>query len=363
MNQRDMIPAGEETSPVDDTETEESQLLSSMQALLAESETARVRVKLYRVRAMTKKLEWCEDFTPDQIQEGGFPMIRAKFGPGDYQMRLIGPKGLVKTVSVSIAADSNISAVPAPQSQQSEFAALLRVISEQNAQIVQALQHRPEPADRTAQLKETLELLTLAQGLGGAKPAADPMAMFREMMGAAREMKEFQKEIADPNPPQPPEEDSLLGIIRSVAPIIQSAVSNPQSQPQAGANFPPLQPLQLPASIEHGAISNPHAKGDDMTNPQQNPAQLLMLGIIEDLCDMAKAGKTATEGAEFALDSLPDEALPVLRNRYGVQALALQFPIVKDHEEWFKAVRVEAVRIMDSPEPEETTADPALPAR
>lgn len=357
----DMIPADEHVEiDVDETESEETELLRSMQTLLAESETGRVYVKLYRIRPMTKKWEWCEDIDPDQMREGGFPMIRTKFGAGDYKLRLIGPKGVVNTVSVSIASDAATVPMQGQHSQVSEVSEVLRTLAENQARMMDALTNRPQvdPMAQMSQMFAMMGAMREAMGLNNPPPvasASNPLELVREAMATARELKTAAAEMANDKPESEPEDDSLIGIIKSVSPLIQSALTNQGGQP-AAAGFPPLQPMQLPPSIENGAHLSQHAKGPEEMNPQQNPAQLLLLGIIEDLCDMAKAGKSPTEGAEFALDSLPDDALPVLRNRYGVQAMALQFPIIKPHEEWFGKVRTEAVRIMDEPEPE---ADPA----
>lgn len=347
----DMIPAGEPLSPI---EQEESSLVERIRAAVRGVTSDRLRVKIYRAGGPGAG-EQLDEMHPQEFDTLDFHSMRNRWGPGEFEVRVFGDKGIMTRGRMKIAAPIPGAVVPVQQQQSSELAQVVRMLADGQARILEALSKQPAPVDSRAQLKETLELLTMAQALGGQKTAADPMAMFREMMGAAREMKEFQKEIADPAPAEKEDDDSLIGIIKSVSPLIQSALTNQGAQP-APAGFPPLQPMQLPPSIENGAHLSQHAKGSEEMNPQQNPAQLLLLGIIEDLCDMAKAGKSPTEGAEFALDSLPDDALPVLRNRYGVQALALQFPIIKPHEDWFGKVRVEAVRIMDEPEPE---ADPA----
>lgn len=339
----DLIPAADQNFEIDPMEAEEASLLQTMQMVLAESDVARVRVKLYRIRALTKKMEWCEDFSPDQIQEGGFPMIRAKFGPGDYQLRLIGPKGLVKVTPISIAADA-APMQPQPAlagSSGSDVSEVLRTLAENQSRMMDALTNRPQ-VDPMQQMKTMVELMTMVQALQQKpQPPADPMAMFREMMGAAREMKEFQKEIASP---EPAEDDSLTGIIKSVAPILQSAVGGGNTQQQ----FQPLPPLSVPPSLT--AQSEQQPKEENAM--QMNHAKLLVLGVIEDLCDMAEASKDVDDGARLALDKLPDEILDLLDNRYWWQILSAEFPVVKKHATWFSDVRKKAIEIMKAEPPD-----------
>lgn len=356
----DMIPAGDPPAPVlSAVEKEEESLVERIRAVVRGVTSDRLRVKIYRANGPGAG-EQMDELHPQEFDTLEFHEMRTRWGSGEFEVRVFGDKGIITRGRMKIAAPLPGAVVHASQ-QNSELAQVLRMMADGQAQILRALTEKPPAPDPQAQMRQTLELLTMVKALTGDKPAAvEPMTMFREMMGAAREMKEFQKEIADPNPSQIDDDDSIGGIIKSMAPVLQAALSNQPAQQPAPAGFPPLQPMQLPPSIENGAhFSQQPPKGEDMANPvqQQTPAQLLMLGIIEDLCDMAKAGKSPVEGAEYALDSLPDDALPVLRNRYGVQVLQMQFPVISPHKEWFESVRKEAVRLMDEPEPGELDAD------
>lgn len=352
-----VMRTGVETLPLpDDTgETdEESALLERMQGMLDENDAARVYLKLYRLTdGPKKKYGWCADYTPDDYQTGGLSMIRDEWGPGDYQLRLMGPRGLSKVLPITIEPDARnpvavIASNPAPQS--SELAQVLKGMQETQAAMLQALTQRPDPM---ASMRDTLALVASmrdAFGLNGApQPLRNPMAEVKELLAMTREVKATAKELAGDEPASDP--DNPMALLSQGLDMVKTVMSNQRPAPiqQSG----PMMPLAIPASIEHAAQpahSNitPEPPGDFGTHNEthtETAEEMLMRGTLEDLCQLAVDGKPASDGAEFIFQNLPDALIPMMSNRYWFEVIAMKYGFIREHETWLREAKALADKL------------------
>lgn len=350
------------TNPPDEEpeQSEEESIVEQMKALMAEVPSAVVRIKLYKLPkpgSGKSSFEWCEDFNPMTFQSLDWQEIRARWGAGTFQLRLIGPRGVVKSQTVEIAAPSYPLMNPAqPATGHSEIGAVLQALAENQARMLEAITQRPKETD---QLRETLALMAAmreAMGLTAAPAAApNPMEMMKEVFAMVREAKSAAKELADETPPADP--DDPMAMVGKLLPLITAAVQQPQAQPVPALQIPPAiarpisapfpptdQPAATVAPVAHNPVSQP------VTNegPQEMTPAQIMIGIhIGALQSMARAGIAPDIGGEYIAANLPDDLLEHIDNPQAVDMVLNAFPILKPYESWARAAFAEAKKILD----------------
>lgn len=338
-----------------DSEDDEQTLLEKMQALLADTPADKVRIKLYRVPkpgAIDRRFLWCQDYTPDEFADSDLEGIRAKWGPGDYQLRLIGSRGVVKAQTVSIAAPST----PATSTgQPSEIAQAIAMLAENQARMLEALTHRPDPQ---ASMRETLTLMTLmrdAMGINNANaaPAAaapNPMEMMREVFSMVREAKSAAKELAAEEGSEPAPTDPLA-MLPKLLDLVGGAMKQNAAQP--AQMLPPLQIPQTVAAAPMPSVgTDPSASNDLVSSPQTQPVkqmtaeQIMIMGNIDTLCRMADAGIEPQKGGEYIADNLPDDLLDHLEHPQWFELVSGIFPQLKPREQWIRAAKEHADKLL-----------------
>lgn len=314
---------------VDMDDDSEDSVLDRIRSM-AGDDRDRMRVKVYR-KTNSGSLEWCTDYTVGEWEEGDTARVRADWGPGTYEMRVVssGRRGILLRDVFRIAQDSravNPAPVAAPAPQSSELADVVRMLAEGQQRILEAVSQRPDPA---AQLQSTLGLMVAmreAMGLNQPPapppPAADPSAMLTQIVGAVRQLREVAQEVSPPAE----DSDSPLAMFGKVADIVKMGMGQ---QGQA----PAFQPLTVPDSI----------------NQEGEPEMLGMLvlrGQLQTLVDMAARGASPQEGGKFVAEKLPDDLLPHLELPNVLDILATFNPKARDHSAWMMQARDEALRIL-----------------
>lgn len=375
-----------ETREAPEDESEEDSLLQQMQALLSDAPNVAVRVKLYKLPkpgSGQTGYQWCEDFDPASFAALDWDQIRARWGAGRYQLRLIGPRGLVKAQQVDIAQPSSALAInnPAPSQGMSELAQVLAMLAEGQARMLEAVTQKPDPQ---ASMRDTLQMVALVRDVlapanaapAGAQP--NPMEMMREVFSMVREAKSAAKELADDAPA--PADTDPLAMLPKLLDIAGAALKNqaaPLAQPQplalpavqlpptiARAPFPATSetPQTAPAADESAAI-NPISQPVTQQEPATvNPAHILISIHINALCQMADNGIAPEVGADYILDNLPDDLLDHFDRADWFELISGVFPQIKAREAWMRAAKAEADKQMIE-EPDETqTPQPPAPA-
>jgi len=329
-------PAAPLIAPEEDQDT----ILDRLRALSGD-ERDRMSCKLYRRAADGRGLEYCQDYTVSEWEDGGIDRVRAEWGAGNYEVRIHaqGRKGVLYRDLFRIA--HRVIATPAPApAPTSELADVVRMLAEGQQRILEAVSQRPDP---TAQLQSTLGLMASmreAMGLNAPPPppppATDPGAMLGQLVGAIKTLREVAAEV---NPPEPPEVSSPLQMLPQIVDLVKVGMS--QRQNPAPLPAPPVEPMPLPASLSD---QQPADDGDPM-NLFKLRAQL------GEMIAMAARGEPAERGGEYAADNLPDELLPHLARADFFAFLLMVHGGCKAHEPWFRAARDHCIKLLSDPEP------------
>jgi hypothetical protein len=315
-------------------------------------------MKVYR-RTRGGNLEWCSDYTPDEFIAGELDMVRDEWGSGDYQIRCIGPTGLLMRENLTIAKPLEplpSRTNPAPST---ELAQMIELLARGQERIVEALAARPDPA---AQMQQTLALMVSmreAMGLNAAPPppapAVNPSSMLADIVGAVRQLREVAAEV---NPPTSDPSDPA-----AMLPMIIDMVRSTQ-QAQQAQQAPMLAPVALPSSFDaqgapyqaspevmqsmrpQPAPMAPPSEGDDMNRIQS----MVLRGLLARLLSIAKAGKSPDEGGAWIAEKLPDEFLGYLDLENCVEILISVAPEAAPWRDWLEQARLRALEALEGDE-------------
>lgn len=327
-------PAAPLVAPEEDQDT----ILDRLRALSGD-ERDRMSCKLYRRAADGRGLEYCQDYTVSEWEDGGIDRVRAEWGAGNYEVRIHaqGRKGVLYRDLFRIAHRA-IATPTAPTPQNSELADVVRMLADGQQRILDALSQRPDP---TAQLQSTLGLMASmreAMGLNTPPPPppppTDPGAMLGQLVGAIKTLREVAAEV---NPPAELESDNPMSMLPKVLDLVKVGMS--QQQPQAlPAPHPPVQAMPLPASLQ--------------PNEDEDPMNIIKLRRqLGDMIAMAAKGEPPERGGEYAADNLPDELLPHLAREDFFGFLTMVHGGCRPHEAWFRAARDHCIKLLSEPEP------------
>ena len=357
-------PVFEPTEETDD----EIALLDRMRDLLTENDPMRVRLRLFRLSDGPKKpYAWLEDYTPQEYETGGLAMIRDKWGAGDYQLRLMGPRGLTKVLPILIEADPLKKDAPqvvqaAPQN--SELAQVLAMLAGGQQKILEALTVKPDP------MAQMTQMITLAGAMREAfapavqqGPQVNSLSMLKEVLDAAKQVKSTARELAGDDDKPAADPSDPMSMLPSIIDLVKTAVSSNQP-PQATQPALPLPPIVVPNSVIRHEQQNPAQEIAPEQPSQPVPqsedemiAELAIRGLLEDLCQLAADGKPASEGGEFIYEKLPDQMIEHMQQRYWFEMVALKFPFVKPHEKWMREAKAEADKTFANPPPDDVIDD------
>jgi hypothetical protein len=345
QDQQDAMPL--DVLPASSQEPDDEESVLDRLRSLGGDDRDRMRIKVYR-KTVHGQLEWCTDYTVAEWEEGDVSRVRADWGSGTYEMRVVigGRPGIRYREVFRIAADAKpIMQNPAPAAPQaSELAEVVRMLAEGQQRILEAVSQRPDP---TAQLQSTLGLMAAmreAMGLNQAPPpapaASDPGAMLGQLVGAIRQLREVATEV---NPPAS-DPDNPMAMLGQVVDIVKLGMAQRQAEPMPG--------VQLPAALQAEPVQNPAAP-----TQEADMGILVLRGQLQQLCDMAARGEPPEKGGEFVADELPDELLGYLELPNIVQILSTFNREVLRHESWFLAARTHALKLL-AEEPDQAQADP-----
>jgi hypothetical protein len=347
MATRKIAPAADEAegwevqtaaaAPLAPVEEDQETIIDRLRALSGD-ERDRMSCKLYRRAADGRGLEYCQDYTVSEWEEGGIDRVRAEWGAGNYEVRIHaqGRKGVLYRDLFRIAHRVIATPVPAP-APASELADVVRMLAEGQQRILEAVSQRPDP---TAQLQGTLALMASmreAMGLNTPPPppppASDPAAMLGQLVGAIKTLREVAAEV---NPPAEPADESPMSMLPKVLDLVKVGMSQGQGQP-AALPAPPVQPLDLPQSLQE-----PQEDGMNILRLRKQLAEMIALAV---------SGQPPEKGGEYAADNLPDELLPHLARPDFFGFLTMVHSGCKPHEPWFRAARDHCIKLLSEPEP------------
>jgi len=348
------IPGSRAMLSTDDPESESEFELSPGERIAAMLEGIadgeKVSIRLYRRIANSNNLPWCQNYNPEEFQNGDFEMIRRDWGAGEYQIRVYeaGHRGMRQRFDFSIEARAGN---PIPVSGgNTELATILKSMQESQAAMLTALSQRPDPM---AQLQQTAELFKSLGLVGGAAapaaPAPSPLETVTQMAGMFRAMKDLSGEI---NPPKEADPDNPMSMLPGIIDVVKLAMGN------RGNDAAPI--LALPGSIADAQAPmieapqpNPAAPAesdagdpDQLESEQMQLVQMLVRNYLSRLLKLAAASRPAAEGGRFLFDELPDEFLDQLGAENWFDQLAAFDPRVLPYRIWIETAKIELDRLM-----------------
>lgn len=312
-----------------------------------------LKVKLYR-RERTGALAWCADYSPREFLAGDLEMVREQWGPGDYQVRLIGAKGLAMREDLTLARPLERPQAPAGSARDEMLAQVLAQLAQGQQAIVQALAARPDPK---ADLQQTLAIIAsmrdaFAPPPAPAAPAVNPSTMLADIVGAVRQLREVAAEV---NPPAADPSDPM-----AMLPTIIEMVKTGQQAQLAGlpavglpaSMIPPAAPAMDEPAIPRDGAPAFDQETASMPAPTVSPIQRLVLrGLLNRLMGMARAQDPPEKAAAWILEKAPDELIGYLDLDTAVDMLVSVAPEAQEHRAWLELVRAKAVELLDAEDP------------
>lgn len=314
----------------------------------------RAEVKLYRDD--NGSLDYCAQFTPDEFENGSFEIIRSRFGPGSYELRMYaahpetGKYGLRARTKIKIAKEA-IPSITAP-GMPGGLAQVLEAMARSQQQMMDAivsLKSAPQkdPAEEMAKMFALMGSMRDAMGI--TNQPQQPQSSIGEILKAVRELREVSQEI---NPPKEEKETGLMDMLPTVLDLVKGAQAGqaqpvmPSYQPNPGAN---LSPVTLPASMH---VPAPAVQPDPMIDqslagapvaapaPESQPLDAQTVTVLKlnaylaSIVKMAEENKDPQEAADFIIEHLPDEMLELLELPNWFELLASYAPAVAPHRDW-----------------------------
>lgn len=333
---------------------EENSIVTRLRSMMSGTGADRVRLRLYRVNPKKKGPgDWCEDLSPEEFEENDLSEIRTRWGPGEYEIRLIGSGGVAGSMRVSIAPTPDRSATVAPQS---DIAQALEALARNQQALIEAITNRPAP-DPNAEMERTMRMMIMMREAMGVQPtpapSADPMAMVSKVFDMVRTAKQSVKELTDDERQDAAPTDPL-----SMLPKIMDTVQMfARQQPAPQTTAAPV--IALPQSIAAAPALTPPtgeipapANQPTTENQPMNLQQMVIAGIVQRLDEMHANNTPLQDVGEFLADKLPDEILPYLDLPNWFDLLCMIAPSLREREEWVRSVKPHLDAALNEPEPE-----------
>ncbi len=344
-----VAPTYDEPEEYEETATDR---VATMLAVAGNSE--RAELKVYRVAQ--GQLEYCRGFRPDEFEDGNFDMLRERFGPGVYELRLYAThpenkKFVVRSKTrVTIAADQSTSSNRGGID--SGMAQVLATIAQGQQQMLDALvQIKQAPVkDPMEEMGKMMALMAgMREAMGLNAPQGREKSSIGEIVSAIRELRGAADEIA---PPKEEKEDGLMGMLPKMLEIVAAGQQAQQLPAYAPTQFAPV---ELPQSFATPPQMPPAPEAAPRETPEENEMKMMTMiklrGYLKSLVDMAKANKPIPESAEWVYDKLPDELIEIMALDNWFELLCAVGGEIKDHKEWTTKVRDAALKLFDdSPE-------------
>jgi hypothetical protein len=297
-------------------QTEELAISERIRLLLSNTATETVKLKLSRVDPKTGTLGYCCNYTIEEWEaDEPMDMIRANWGPGKYELHIIGAGGSLGRPRFTIAQPfAMINPTQQPQAQQQpanndgviaqalqSIAQMIMQGQQQTAQLIQSM--APPPRDEIKEL-EKLKLMKDIFSAGNPPPQNNSLSAITEIMTAMKAMKDFSGEL---NPPSPVDADNPMSMIPALLDTVKSFAAN-RTQPQPPQYQEAISPVIVPQTLEQPL----------QQSQQPNPAEMILKGATQKIIELATNNADPKEGGQFIHDSLPDELLPYLAYPIGL---------------------------------------------
>jgi hypothetical protein len=324
----------------------------------------RSELKVYKIK--DGALEYCQGFKPEQFEEGNFDLLRDRFGPGEFELRLYATHpqtrkfGIRSKLRVKM---SEINKAAVTDSLPSGIAQVLGTIANGQAQMLDALvqmkqQPQKDPMEEMTKMLSMMTMMRQAMGIDGQQRSGSSIG---EIVEAIRELRSAADEVS----PQREEPESMMAMLPKVLDIVSAGMGKSQPQVQAQPEPEAFHQIDLPPAFAQ-QVQQPQAQPQSEPQPayQPNPEPVQTQPQSEDqmqfgkylfklraylsaLVDMATKAIPPEKTAEFVVDKLPDELLEIMELPNWFEQLAAVAPEVKNHEAYLRQVRDLALSMLE----------------
>ena len=335
----------------------------------------RSELKVYKLNQGA--LEYCQGFKPEQFEEGNFDLLRDRFGPGEFELRLYATHpqtrkfGIRSKLRVKM---SEINRAAVDNGLPSGLAQVLGTIASGQERMLDALvqmkqQPQKDPMEEMTKMLSMMTMMRQAMGMDGQQRSGSSIG---EIVEAIRELRSAADEVS----PQREEPESMMAMLPKVLDIVSAGIAKGQPQPEPQE----IQPVQIPESFYQ---PQPQQSNEQVPVPPAAPAQQFTnQPVIQDqqpqseeqvnhlkyifklrsylsaLVDFAVKLAPAETAAQFVVDKLPDELIEIMELPNWFEQLSQVAPEVQKHEEYLRKVRDLALSMIDyEDDPEAPAAD------
>lgn len=330
--------------PMLDDESEEDDIASKVRAALAQVPADSVRAKLFRRQAHTRKLEWCEDYTPEEMMTNPQAVIRDTWGPGAYEIRLVGSTGTLARHQLDVAAPTiNRTPVPASPSVSDALGGVLERMASMQERILERLstpQPPPPPAPAPMGMTELLGLLATAKSLFAQPPAPAPADDIVTTVAKIRALKGLSEELN----PQGGDPDNPMSLANNLLGVLGEAFKARSAAPANSAPALPMPGIQIPTSLEGPAsdmhnLESPAQQQPDAKSTQEETSRLFLEGLAQGVITHAAQSRSPADCAAWLGEVLPDEFVPMLKMPNWLDMLCSAMPALAPHRGYLEQVK------------------------
>lgn len=326
--------------PEDETSTDRISIL-----LQAAQTDARSEVKVYRMAQ--GKFQYCRGFTPDEFEDGNLDMIRDRYGPGEYEIRLYATDPETKKFCIRNKARVEIAAEmlrPGAVEPASGLGQVLQTIAQGQAQMLEALTRQAPQKDPAEEMTKMLGMMKLMREAMGIDSAPQQKSTIGEIVTAIKELKGAAREII---PSEKDDESDPLSMAGKIISMVQATQAQPQPQTM------PM--IALPPSLETAPEPQPQANPVDAIPQFENPedelnflSMLTLKAHLKSLVGFAIKNAPIEKAAQYVFERLPDDLLEIMESDEWFTLLAQVAPETKDHKEYLEKVRAAALKLFEA---------------
>lgn len=312
------------------------------QMLRVATDSDRADLKVYRFKEGT--MQYCASYKPEAFEDGSFDLLRRRFGPGDYEIRLYATdpntrKFVVRARTRLAIADDKTNDEPAALP--NGMSQMLGAIAEGQSKMLEALvamKQQPQK-DPLEEMTKMLSMMTMMREAMGLNTASQQKSSIGEIVDAIKELRAASSIIDN----EEKDEDNPMKLLPQVLELVKAGVvSQPQTPQPLGAVIPPV--ALPPDMIQQQA------------QPEEDDPQNLR-GLLRQLLEIKGSENDIPAAAMFIYEEMPDNIVEIMFSGVWWLALSAAAPEVKPHKEWLTNVRTVAMQFFEQGEEESEKVD------
>lgn len=365
--------------PIEDAADDTFADVPNLKDLEAEEKLAVFHAKFggedYKIRVEFFNKEENEWENVANLKLAGFDSFDSlkKYGAGRYRMSLLDNGGhyvaggrMETRIAAAAVTAEKAETAPAPDQGMTAIVAMLQAQNAQNLEMIKALIGRPIPESKGPSLSELVAtmagLRNLAPkedgGMGGVKGTLELMKLMKDIMPAPAESEGgVMSEVSQ-----------AVELFTKVAPMIEARRQGRVAPPRPAASPAPM--------VAGGAIVTPSPELAPEVEPESPMKPIIEKAesYVPTLTSWAARGKDIEDAADFVLDEIEAEIVPLIVKNYRpggitltgdfvfnqliakaqdpaqVEAIFVVVPALAPYKEWFTRVIAKAVEFATTPE-------------